>query len=274
MVEFALVLPVLLMLFFGIIEISRLMYIYSIVTTASREGVRYASAIGDNGSGTERYRDCTGIEQAAMHLGGLAGITAGDITIEYDNGPGSSVYDTCSTLSTDVALGDRVIVTVNGQYTPIGIIPYFNMPSFNIPSVSRRMVVDEISLGTGGNGGGGGGGGEEEEESYTPYAPVYVNVQGTPLHNKCTDVLVSWTTNSDWNFTPGTDPSTYELTWNTFTNAAITHPTTQYQYPDYINHNSSVTVEIYADFGSENSEVLTIHFDCMSGDIVNILHNP
>lgn len=277
-VEFALVLPVLLMLVFGIIETSRLMFIYSIVTTSSREGVRYASTIGDNGSGTERYRDCTGIEQAAMNLGSLAGISAGDITIEYDNGPGTSVYDTCSTLSSEVVLGDRVIVTVNGQYTPIGIIPYFNMPSFVIPSVSRRMIVKEISLGTGGGGGGGeeGGGGEGGgggEESYTPYAPVFVNVTGEPDWKNCSNTTVYWNKNSDWDLMPGEDPDTYEITVDSFTPYTTTYPTS-YVDIGYFYNKTNIEVEIYADFGSENSEILTVTFKCKNGKIKKITHDP
>ena len=43
MVEFALILPLLLLVVFGIIELGRLLVIYSSVGTASREAARYAS---------------------------------------------------------------------------------------------------------------------------------------------------------------------------------------------------------------------------------------
>ncbi len=273
MTEFALALPILLMLVLGIIEMGRLMFIYSIVTSSSREGVRYASAIGDNGSGTERYRDCAGIEQAVLRLGYLAGITTGDITIEYDEGPGSTVFDTCDTLSQDIELGDRVIVSVDGQYTPMAVIPFFNMPSFTIPSVSRRMIVIQINLEDGGTGGGGTGGGGGGSTTYTPYAPLYVNVTGNPDHNKCDDTTIFWSSNADWTFMPGSDPSTYYITKNYFTNYTTTFPTSQYVIGT-LNHNSSTVIEIYADFGTEQSEVLTLSFDCMNGYIINVIHNP
>jgi hypothetical protein len=48
MVEFALALPVFLLLMLGIIEFARLLVTYSAVYTASREAVRYGVATGMN----------------------------------------------------------------------------------------------------------------------------------------------------------------------------------------------------------------------------------
>ncbi|HEX2981595.1 MAG TPA: TadE family protein, partial [Anaerolineaceae bacterium] len=52
MVEFALALPIILMVIFGIIEFGRLLLSYSAVFSASREAARYGAAVGDNGGGT------------------------------------------------------------------------------------------------------------------------------------------------------------------------------------------------------------------------------
>src|SRR5215510_6384402 len=75
MVEFAIALPVLLMLMYGILEAGRLMFHYSTVVTASRQAVRYGSATGSGGDFTAqtgpdnsayfRYEDCYGIRAAA-----------------------------------------------------------------------------------------------------------------------------------------------------------------------------------------------------------------
>jgi Flp pilus assembly protein TadG len=46
MVEFALALPLLLLLIFGILEVGRMVFTYSSVVNASREAVRYGSATG------------------------------------------------------------------------------------------------------------------------------------------------------------------------------------------------------------------------------------
>jgi TadE-like protein len=64
MVEFALVFPVVLLLIYGIMEFGRMIYIYSSVTTASREAARYGVAVGTVG-GVPRYLDCPGILDAA-----------------------------------------------------------------------------------------------------------------------------------------------------------------------------------------------------------------
>ena len=56
MVEFALILPVLLMMLLGIMEGGRLLFFYSSVTTASREGARYGSAVG-LANDVSRYQD-------------------------------------------------------------------------------------------------------------------------------------------------------------------------------------------------------------------------
>ncbi|GAI52994.1 unnamed protein product, partial [marine sediment metagenome] len=65
LVEFALVLPLLLLLILGIIEAGRLLFIYSAVNTASREAARYGSAAGDVGGYVAHYEDCAGIRARA-----------------------------------------------------------------------------------------------------------------------------------------------------------------------------------------------------------------
>ena len=87
LVEFALVLPILLLIMFGIIEVGRLLVIYSSVGTASREGARYASAVGDSGDGDPYFMDCDGIKGAAKRMGILVGMQDSDIIITYDEGP-------------------------------------------------------------------------------------------------------------------------------------------------------------------------------------------
>src|SRR6266545_1170282 len=65
-VEFALVLPILMMMLVGIFEVGRLIYTYAAVNNASREAARYGSAIGLDDTGTYlKYRYCDGIKNAA-----------------------------------------------------------------------------------------------------------------------------------------------------------------------------------------------------------------
>src|SRR5512134_1705578 len=75
MVEFAIVLPILLLLLYGLLETGRLLFIYSSIVTATRQASRYGSATGQgsdytaeggpNNSSVPRYQDCYGIRRAA-----------------------------------------------------------------------------------------------------------------------------------------------------------------------------------------------------------------
>jgi len=152
MVEFALILPVLLLVMFGIIEIGRLLVIYSSVGTASREGARYASAVGVSGNSVLYYMDCAGIRASAQRMGILVGMQDSDILISYDEGPNPDpslnpvvISSTCPpTNDFDVELGDRVVVEVSAQYQPL--MPLVNMPAFPITSRTARSILRDVSI--------------------------------------------------------------------------------------------------------------------------------
>ncbi|MEW5869671.1 MAG: Ig-like domain-containing protein [Chloroflexota bacterium] len=157
MVEFALVLPLLLLLMFGIIEAGRLMFIYAQVSTASREGARYGSAAGRPAGGAIYYADCAGIRAAAVRVAVMSGVSTGNIAIHYDHGPGTSIFfNGCPPPADSVHLGDRVVVTVSGSFQPLlGIV---NMPVIPITSRTARTIVKDVSIiGTPAGSGGGGG---------------------------------------------------------------------------------------------------------------------
>jgi Flp pilus assembly protein TadG len=54
MVEFAIVLPILLLLLYGLLEAGRLLFMYSTIVTASRQAARYGSTTGE-AQGFARY---------------------------------------------------------------------------------------------------------------------------------------------------------------------------------------------------------------------------
>ena len=90
MAEFALVLPILLLVVYGLLETGRLLFIFATVNTASRQAVRYGSAIGlvdtdNNGTlDTPRYQDCNGILAAANRVAFITNFT--NVNITYDGG--------------------------------------------------------------------------------------------------------------------------------------------------------------------------------------------
>ena len=149
MVEFALTLPLLLMLFFGIIEFGRLLFYYSAVFTASREAARYGSAAGGISGTGNYYQDCGGIRSAAKRIGSFVGIQDGDVVISYDRpNPSSSTnpapYATACPPTSDVELGDRIIVRVTGRFRPN--VPLLNLDDIDIVSVARRTIVKDVEV--------------------------------------------------------------------------------------------------------------------------------
>jgi len=153
MVEFAIVLPILLLLLYGILETGRFLFIYSSTVTASRQAVRYGSATGAGLTTTSpRYQDCTGIRNAAKAAAYISAIEDADIKIEYDSGPGDlSPITYCNGVNsppTGADLSDnkhRILVTVKDRFEPIlpGIVPF---DPYDIEIQSARTVIISVSI--------------------------------------------------------------------------------------------------------------------------------
>jgi Flp pilus assembly protein TadG len=137
LVEFGLAIPILMMLILGSIEMGRLIYTYSAVVTASREGARYGYSLGDTDAGIPHYQDCDGIRDAAAAPTNIAGINKASIQIFYDMGPGTAMVSYCPLAS--VNPGTRIVVRVRATYTPI--VPLLPLPMINLSSVAKRTIV-------------------------------------------------------------------------------------------------------------------------------------
>jgi Flp pilus assembly protein TadG len=153
-VEFAIALPVLLLLLYGIIEAGRLVFLYSTVINASRQAVRYGATTGlGNGTGNvnePRYQDCDGIRTAAKAAAYLGPFLDSDITIKYDTGPSTTQNTFCSSGSqTDNTFRptgntNRLEVTVQKQFTPlVQLIPFTPR---TIKATSARTVLVSVSI--------------------------------------------------------------------------------------------------------------------------------
>src|SRR5689334_6177028 len=88
LVEFALILPVLLLLILGVIEMGRLRAIYSGISSGARQAVRYGSVAGDSepaACGVQPYYlDCAGIRDTARRASPLLSLDNSEIDIAYD----------------------------------------------------------------------------------------------------------------------------------------------------------------------------------------------
>ncbi len=131
LVEFALVLPILLVLLFGVIEVGRMVTIYTSTMTAAREGARYGTAVGTADSGSvARYLDCSGIRDAARSKVIFTTLADEDIHITFDKGPEQAPYADCQAdgglpdpSALTVTSGDRIVVQVSTTFqSPVPLI--------------------------------------------------------------------------------------------------------------------------------------------------------
>lgn len=166
MVEFAIALPILLSLLYGILEAGRLLFIYSSIITASRQAVRYGATTGmgldytaDSGpdnSTYERYRDCYGIRRAAQRADYLNAFEDTDIRIFYDSGPSTTEQEICTGGAlnwTDYGPtnGTRLLVKIDGDYLLIvpGMVPFVERSVANgnpIEGDSARTILVSVSI--------------------------------------------------------------------------------------------------------------------------------
>jgi len=154
LVEFALALPIFLLIVYGLLEAGRLIFVYAAVTTASREAVRYASAAGKAGDPTYpqmlTYQDCDGIRARARNTGFLLNLQDDQIEIYWDH-PGTVTptpyCDNPGQTEDFITLhtGDRVLVNVTTHYTLL--VPLVPFTSRDISSgLTARTFMGVIDL--------------------------------------------------------------------------------------------------------------------------------
>ncbi len=150
LIEFALVLPLLLLLLLGIIEAGRLLVIYTSVSSAAKQAARYGSVGGDripdNNASDPFYMDCAGMRQAARRAGVLSGLQDSQVDILYDRGTvtqtiGSCVGDT-PVLSETIENGYRVVISVTTTYRPL--VPVVPIPPLPMTFQSARAIFKSI----------------------------------------------------------------------------------------------------------------------------------
>ncbi|WP_237181638.1 TadE family protein [Paraburkholderia tropica] len=118
-VEFALVLPLLLTLLFGIVELGFVLYDKTVITSASRAAVRQGVAFGETSTGTPYYMSATSVGQIAT--GGLSTML---INFSSTNQP-SVTLTSCTasnscTTGAGCSAGNSLTVTVS--YTFQGLL--------------------------------------------------------------------------------------------------------------------------------------------------------
>lgn len=114
LVEFALVLPIFLLIFFGIIDGGRLILAYNTASNAARNGARVA-IVNQSTSGTNTC-DTTAATAwstgCAVSSGVGASIAPADVTVAYRD-------PTDTTACASLSIGCVAVVTVNAQWQPL-----------------------------------------------------------------------------------------------------------------------------------------------------------
>jgi len=148
LVEFALVAPILLVMILGIIEVARLLAVFSTLSNASRQAARYSSVAGSQNS-VPFYLNCDGLRGIARSSSPLVSLSTSDIFIGYDEGDGK-IFAECSqgvepTDSDGNGLenGDRIVVSITTTFKPIvSLIP---IPALPLTFVSARTIFKTIN---------------------------------------------------------------------------------------------------------------------------------
>lgn len=146
-VEFALAVPLLLVILYGLLETGRLLFIYSSVVTAARQAVRYGAVTGVSDSGIPRYQDCNGIRVAAKRVAIINEFPDSGISITFDTGPGTTSFASCNGvdfLEVEPQTGDRLQVSVAITYEPI--VPLVPLEPMTIKSASSRTMLIDIDI--------------------------------------------------------------------------------------------------------------------------------
>lgn len=152
LLEFALILPLLLLFILGIIEVGRMLAIYSSLSSAARQAARYGSVAGDSDALTSLeqpfYLDCAGMKETALRTSILVGLDTDDIGIGYDRGTATEPIGRCPlfaltpTLSETIKDGYRVIITITVIYKPL--VPIVPLPDMPITFAAARTIFTTI----------------------------------------------------------------------------------------------------------------------------------
>jgi uncharacterized repeat protein (TIGR01451 family) len=192
MMEFALVLPLLLLLILGVIEAGRMLAIYSSLSSAAKQAARYGSVAGasgaTDGSGNSLafHEDCAGIRGAALRASILVGLDEGDIGIAYDRGNNDEIIGRCAlgavtpTVSETIRDGYRIIVTTTAIYRPL--VPIVPLPDLPITFAAARTIFTTIAGPT---------------NTPRPDPDLRITKQGMPLVVSPNGMLTYWITTTN-----------------------------------------------------------------------------
>ena len=135
LVEFALILPIFLLLIMGIVDAGRLVYTFNTVSNSARQAARVA-IVNQSTTGTNT---CDSASATAWPVG--CGVVSGlvldlqpaDVAVSYRNPTDTAA---CSPLS----IGCTAVVTVTGTYTPLTPVIGQLIGTMDVASTTKMPV--------------------------------------------------------------------------------------------------------------------------------------
>jgi Flp pilus assembly protein TadG len=147
LVEFAVVLPLVLLMLFGVVEFARIVYSFATVWNSAREGARYATTVGDtDGNKIPNYLDCDAIIQAAVNKAIGVGLSSADISVKYFDTGGTEVADCAlsppapAAGGADIDAGFKIEVEASATFNAIVPILSSFLDGIDLGSRQTRTV--------------------------------------------------------------------------------------------------------------------------------------
>lgn len=139
LVEFAILAPLLLILLFGIVEMSRAMFAYTTVWSAAREGARFATTVD-----ADNYVNCNAIATAALSRAVSTNATAANVQVVYKDAGGTTIADCqggVAPTASNVISGTSVEVSmVNVTFDSVVPLLEIFLDGLNLESTQSRTI--------------------------------------------------------------------------------------------------------------------------------------
>jgi len=129
LVEFALILPIFILVLVGIFDMGRAVYQYNVISNAARQGMRLAIVDQNTTAITN---------EAVQHALGMA--TAGNVTVQFIDTANATTYNTCSAAPTGCHIGWQVVVTVTSDYTAATPVIGNLVGTISMASTSKQVI--------------------------------------------------------------------------------------------------------------------------------------
>ena len=129
LVEFALILPVFILVLVGIFDLGRAVYAFNTISNAAREAMRVAIVDQNTTAITN---------DAVQHSIGLVG--AGNVTVQLIDVSSGTAYNRCSDAPTGCAIGWFAVVTVAYDYTAATPVVGNLVGTIHMSAISKQAI--------------------------------------------------------------------------------------------------------------------------------------